>query len=240
MTILNQSADPKQHSTFPKARYVNISELMKPRQLSDLTLPRFIIDNIKRMIATNSIENMLFYGKPGTGKTSAANLIMSELTDWKQQSFDGRNGIGPVTFREKVVPYAKGSLNSSSRRLCFIDNVDSISKDVRKALYRLIWDTRDTCRFILAANSGWRDLESSALKPIFFNAREPRDAYVQVHVFHQYEKKLFEAGIHFDQTTLIQIVSCYFPDLQAMADEAQNQFIGTGSTSSFREMMRAS
>jgi replication-associated recombination protein RarA len=244
MNTLTQAADPKPLSTFPKNRYIDISELMKPRQLSDLTLPKFIIDDLKRRIATNSIENMLFYGKPGTGKSSAANLIMSELTEWNQRSFDGRNGIGPVTFQEKIVSYARNSFISNSRRICFIDNVDHISKDVRKALYRLIWDTRDACRFILAANSHPSDLISEELlRTVWFNVRPPRDEYVQVHVFHQYERELSEAEIQFDRTTLIEIVSCYFPNLHDIANGVQNEFIGpdprsVSSPSSFRSLLR--
>lgn len=233
MAILNPAVDLKPVSTYPKNRYIDISELMKPHQLNDLTLPKFIVDDLKRKIATNSIENMLFYGKPGTGKSSAANLIMSELTEWNQRSLDGRNGIGLVTFKEKIVPYARNSFFSSSRRLCFIDNVNYMSEKVRNELYRLIRDTPDTCRFILAANSKGRDLESSALRPIWFNARPPRDIDVQAHLFRQYESRLSEAGIHFDRKTLIEIVSAYFPNLQDIANGVQNEFIGARSTSSF-------
>jgi len=239
MNILNQAADPKP-VTSPKSRYVDISELMKPRQLSDLTIPKFQIDEIRRQIATNSIEHMLFLGKPGTGKSFAANLIMSELTDWKQRTFEGR-GIGPVALREKIAPYVRGSVMSDScRRLCFIDNVDRISEKVRNELYRLIWDAPDTCRFILAANSHARDLiREPLLRTVWFNARPPRDEYVRDQVFLRYERRLTEAGIQFDRTTLIKIVSCYFPNLQEIADTVQNEFIGV-RTSSLREMMLAS
>jgi hypothetical protein len=238
MTILNQAADLTL-VPVPKNKYVNISELIIPRQLSDLTLPKFIIDDLKRRIATNSIENMLFLGKPGTGKSSAANLIMSELTEWKQKSFDGRNGIGPVTLRDEIGGYVRGSFASSARRLCFIDNVNYISTKVRNALYQLIRDTPDTCRFILAA-TGRRDLESSALRTVWFNARPPRDEYVQAHVALQYKRRLSEAGIQFDQKTLIEIVCRYFPNLQSIADQAQNEFIGMKSKSngSLRELLQ--
>ena len=53
----------------------SLSEILRPQTLSDLTLPRPIIDRLQKMIETNSIMNMLFYGKVGTGKTSAARLF---------------------------------------------------------------------------------------------------------------------------------------------------------------------
>jgi hypothetical protein len=94
-------------------------------------------------------------------------------------------------------------------------------------LYRLIHDTQNTCRFILAANSKARDLISKTLlETVWFNVGEKREIDVMAHVVHQYERKLSEAGVHFDQQTLTEIVSCYFPNLQDIADQAQNEFIG--------------
>ena len=42
-----------------------VSELLRPQQLDDLTLPRRVIDRLQRMIDTGTIMNMIFYGKPG-------------------------------------------------------------------------------------------------------------------------------------------------------------------------------
>ena len=240
MTILNQSDDLKPTSTRPKNKYVDISALMRPQMLSDLILPKHIINDLKAKIAANSIENMLFHGKPGTGKTSAANLIMSELADWKQMKFEGR-GIGPVTLKKKIEPYARASLTGTPLRICFIDNVDHMSKEARPVLYRLIYDTRDTCRFILAANSKARDLISEPLlRTVWFNVGEKREIDVMTQVFLQYEGKLSEAGVHFDRETLIDLVSCYFPNLQDIADQAQNEFIGIKhrDRGSFRELLQ--
>jgi replication-associated recombination protein RarA len=234
MNILNQASDLKP-VTRPKNRYVDISELMKPQKLDDLTIPSFIINDLKRTITTNLIENMLFLGEPGTGKSSAANLVMSELTEWNQRSLDGRDGIGPVIFQKKIVPYARNSFLSSSRRVCFIDNVNYMSEKVRNELYRLIRVTTDTCRFILAANSHASDLISEPLlRTVWFNVGEKREVDVQAHVFLRYERRLTEAGIQFDRNTLIEIVCCYFPNLQDIANKVQTEFIGARSTSSFR------
>ena len=52
-----------------------VSELLRPQQLGDLTLPRRDIDRLQRMIDTDDVMSMLFYGEPGLGKTSAARLI---------------------------------------------------------------------------------------------------------------------------------------------------------------------
>ena len=45
-----------------------VSELLRPQQLGDLTLPKRIIDRLQRMIETDSVMNMLFHGEPGLGQ----------------------------------------------------------------------------------------------------------------------------------------------------------------------------
>ena len=57
-----------------KTRKPLLSEILRPQALADLTLPAPTIERLKRVIASRSMVNMLFYGPPGSGKTSAANL----------------------------------------------------------------------------------------------------------------------------------------------------------------------
>jgi replication-associated recombination protein RarA len=56
-----------------------VSELLRPQRLGDLTLPQRVIDRLQRMIHERSIMNMLFYGRPGLGKTSAARVFINAL-----------------------------------------------------------------------------------------------------------------------------------------------------------------
>jgi replication-associated recombination protein RarA len=45
-----------------------LSELLRPRQLGDLSQPQHIIDRLQKMVDRRSPMNMLFYGGAGTGK----------------------------------------------------------------------------------------------------------------------------------------------------------------------------
>ena len=56
-----------------------VSELLRPQQLGDLTLPRRIIDRLQGMIDRRSVMNMLFYGNAGLGKTSTAYVLINAL-----------------------------------------------------------------------------------------------------------------------------------------------------------------
>jgi hypothetical protein len=65
------------------------SEILCPRQLSDLTLPQQDIDKLEQMVASRAIMNLLFYGKTGSGKTSAARVILSILAPRSSVEIDG-------------------------------------------------------------------------------------------------------------------------------------------------------
>ena len=56
-----------------------LSEALRPQRLPHLTLPQTQIERLQQMIVSGSIMNMVFYGKPGIGKTSAARILIKEL-----------------------------------------------------------------------------------------------------------------------------------------------------------------
>jgi replication-associated recombination protein RarA len=52
-----------------------LSESLRPRALSDLALPTPTIERLQRVLESGSMVNMSFYGPPGSGKTSAAEIL---------------------------------------------------------------------------------------------------------------------------------------------------------------------
>jgi replication-associated recombination protein RarA len=52
-----------------------ISEILRPSSFDDLVITDDIKKRLIKMRDTTNVMNMLFYGKPGTGKTSAAKIF---------------------------------------------------------------------------------------------------------------------------------------------------------------------
>ncbi len=77
------------------------SELLRPQQLDDLTLPRRDLERLNRMIASGSIMNMLFYGQPGLGKTSAARAII-RLIGADAYEINGSQATGVDYVRDHI------------------------------------------------------------------------------------------------------------------------------------------
>ena len=56
-----------------------LSELLRPTEFADLIQPPELIRRLERMVAQRAPLNMLFYGRPGLGKTSAAQILLKGL-----------------------------------------------------------------------------------------------------------------------------------------------------------------
>ena len=63
-----------------------VSEQLRPKTFDDLVLSVKLRDRLERMYDTRNVMNMLFYGKPGSGKTTAAQIFTESCwsgTGWQ-------------------------------------------------------------------------------------------------------------------------------------------------------------
>jgi DNA polymerase III delta prime subunit len=216
---------------------LSVSELLRPRQLGDLMLPQRDINHLQRMIDTDNVMDMLFYGRPGVGKTSAAWLIKQgwahrvpdEGDDLGFSGFREFNGslVANIAFvRETIEPFAHNSSFFGGRKLCFIDEADYMSKRVQGALRRVIEDNSSRCAFLLAVNDRPKIIEplQSRLFPICFDIRSSDRPQVRDRLLRRYRDVLTENGIQFNEQRLIQLIWFYYPDLRRIATGVRYEF----------------
>ena len=206
----------------------SLSEILRPQAVSDLTLPTRTIDRLQKMIETNSIMNMLFYGKVGTGKTSAARLFEDSadlhiLDDGRMfVQWDG-SSVKNVDFVRKDI---KRSLGLPGFKICFLDRADLVPKAAQQAIPSVIEDMSDHCCFLLAVNDRSKIIPEirSRLMPICFDI-EPKDREeVQKRLIDRYESKLAEYGILHDKRRLTEIIDTNYPDLRSIAKKIEFEF----------------
>jgi DNA polymerase III delta prime subunit len=200
-----------------------LSELLRAQQFGDLTLPQPQIDRLQRMVEEGSIMNMLFYGEPGLGKTSAARIFRQHYDVFE---VNGSSETGVDFVRKKIEPAASSVSFKGHVRICFIDEADNLSKQAQGALRVPIEKLSSNCRFLFAANEIGKIIPpiKSRLLPICFDVASADREEVQARLIARYEMVLTEHGIKYDKRRLIELVGIYYPDLRAIANQIEFEF----------------
>ena len=200
------------------------SEILRPRQLSDLALPQRDIDNLERMVEARAIMNLLFYGKSGTGKTSAARVILSTLSPHASIEIDGSLLTGGEFVREKIEPYvSSGCLYGG--KICFLDQADLAFKRAQNALLKVVENSR-SCRYIFAVSDRSKLIPAlrSRLITICFDVSASDQAEVQMRLLERYRRVFQESDISYDQEWVQDIVRSHYPDLRRIANYLDVEF----------------
>jgi DNA polymerase III delta prime subunit len=199
-----------------------LSEVLRPQALADINLPDHLIASLERMVQSGSMMNLLFYGKPGIGKTSAARILLREL-DVDVLELNGSFNNGDKTMVKRIENFASTVSLLGKPKVVFIDEADQMSKDVQASLRYPIEQMSGHTRFLMTANEVEKLTPAirSRCLPICFDVSVLDAPAVVERMVGRYEEKLTENGYSPDPNRLREIVSVYFPDLRTVANQFQ-------------------
>lgn len=193
-----------------------LSERLRPRTFQELILPASILAPLEQMAADQSPMNMLFYGQPGVGKTSAARLFIRDFDSFEISGGDKERFPAIGSFSTSV------SL-SGKPKACLIDEADQLHPLKQHDLHSTIELTSNNTRFLLTANK--IDSLTGALKsrcePICFDVSVRDQAEVVEKAVAVYSSRLEELGYEVSISRIRDIVVGYFPDLRRVANRLQ-------------------
>jgi len=203
-----------------------LSELLRPRQLGDLTLPQPIADRLQKMIDTRNVMNMLFYGKPGLGKTSAARVIIDAVARDDSIEINGAQLTSASAVSQKVEPFVTSMSVFGGSKICFIDEADAMARSADATLRSLIEKAKGHCAFILTANYMHKLSEGlrSRFVPVCFDVSGTQRSVVINRWQPRYEARLSELEVTYDRSRLEQLIGIYFPDLRRIAELIEFEF----------------
>lgn len=134
-------------------------EKYRPQEFSEVAgLPKEIPTSL------NNLPHFLFIGKPGTGKTTTAKIIVKKLgADCLTLNASDERGI--QTIREKVKTFAMTKSSDGKLKIVWLDEIDALTPDAQNSLRNMMEVYHNNCRFIGTGN--YENKISDALKSRF-------------------------------------------------------------------------
>ncbi len=115
--------------------FAPLAERMRPQSLDDVAGQRSLIGPgkpLRMMIERGKLHSMMFWGPPGSGKTTLANILARSVN----APFFSLSAIsaGVKDLREAIEAAKEANLTSEDRSVLFIDEVHRFSKSQQDAL----------------------------------------------------------------------------------------------------------
>ena len=125
-------------------------EKYRPTNIDNYVGNKSIKDTIKSYISKNDIQNLLFYGPAGTGKTTLAKLIAKNI-DCDLLYINASDERGIETIRDKVSGFAS-TMSFKALKIVILDEADFLTIMAQASLRNVIETFSRSTRFILTCN----------------------------------------------------------------------------------------
>jgi len=197
-------------------------EKYRPQTLEEYVGNETIKDKIADYLKQGSIQNLLFHGVAGTGKTTLAKLIAKNLNcDLLYINASDERGID--TIREKIIPFAS-SMSFNDVKIVILDEADYITPTAQATLRNTIESCSATTRFILTCNYLERIISPLQSRCQTFEITPPSKR----EVWQKCKTILNDECVSSSPEEVEPIVNAHYPDIRKTINTLQGSVIDGG------------
>lgn len=197
------------------------TEKYRPKNLDDLILP----DRVMTKFKDGLVQNMLFAGSPGTGKTSTAKAVVNQF-NLPYLYINASTDTSVDVIRTRIIDFCSTvSIMDApgAFKVVILDEVDGVSDQFFKALRATMEQFASNSRFIATCNyiNKIPDPVLSRFEVINFDF----DKQEESELTKKYIKRVYhickEEGLTIEKDALVEFVRRNFPDLRSTLNKLQ-------------------
>ena len=192
-----------------------LNEKYRPEDLSTYVGNPQLKESISKQLSQNDIQNYLFYGPAGTGKTTLAKIIVNKL-DCDYLYINASDERGIETIRDKVSGFSS-VMSFKPIKVVILDEADFLTIQAQASLRNIIETFSRTTRFILTCNFVERIIDPLQSRCQTFKIIPPTKKEVAVHLASICDKE----SISYDLPAIGKVVNKFYPDLRKMLNTIQ-------------------
>ncbi|MDA9262814.1 AAA family ATPase [bacterium] len=197
------------------------TEKYRPKNLEELILPERVMNKFKDGL----VQNMLFAGSPGTGKTSTAKALVNQF-ELPYLYINASTDTSVDVIRTKIIDFCSTVSiidKAGMFKVVILDEVDGVSDQFFKALRATMEQFASNSRFIATCNyiNKVPDPVLSRFELIDFDF----DKEEETELTKKYIKRVYEIcgkeGMTIEKPALVEFVRRNFPDLRSTLNKLQ-------------------
>ena len=145
-----------------------LMEKYRPKTIAEIHEHSFVKKVLLRFLECGEMPHLLFYGPPGSGKTTAlfalANELFGEYRNHMILELNSSDERGIMVIREKIKQFAstRNLMRPNYPKLIILDEADNMTYDAQFALRRIIELYTNNARFCFICN--WENKIIDAIK----------------------------------------------------------------------------
>ena len=194
-------------------------EKYRPTDLSTYVGNEHLKEKVKVYLESEDVPHLLLFGKAGTGKTTLAKIITSNIDcDYMYINASDENKVDDV--RNKIKTFAS-SVGFKSLKVIILDECDYLTPNAQAALRNLMETFSKHCRFILTCNYVERIIDPIQSRCQSYKVVPPS----KKEVAQQMVNILKQENCTFELDDIALIVNAGYPDIRRVINSAQRQIV---------------
>ena len=194
-------------------------EKYRPVSLENYIGNQHLKTKVSKYINTGDIPHLLLHGKAGTGKTTLAKLLVSNI-DCDQMYINASDENNVETVRNKVKVFAS-SVGFKDLKVIILDECDFLTPNAQAALRNLMETFSKHCRFILTCNYVERIIDPIQSRCQSYQIIPPSKKEVAIHT----SNILNTEGITYDNNDIVAMVNSGYPDIRRIINAVQRNIV---------------